>query len=45
MSEEAKENARQVLDNELEGGNAGTGPTVQANEQKNPGNIAGGLKA
>ncbi|KAI4165559.1 MAG: hypothetical protein LQ342_000972 [Letrouitia transgressa] len=45
VSDEAKENARQILDNELQGGDAGTGAVVRDNEQKNPGNVAGGLKA
>ncbi|KIL96486.1 hypothetical protein FAVG1_01230 [Fusarium avenaceum] len=39
-SDEAKENSRQVLENEFNGGD-GAGD----NKEKNPGNVAGGLKA
>ncbi|KAF5651493.1 conidiation 6 (con-6) [Fusarium sp. NRRL 52700] len=38
-SEEAKENSRQVLENEFNVTGAGD------NKEKNPGNVAGGLKA
>ncbi|KAG9503033.1 hypothetical protein J7337_005870 [Fusarium musae] len=41
-SEEAKENSRQVLENEFNGGDV-TG--AENNKEKNPGNVAGGLKA
>ncbi|KAG5752540.1 hypothetical protein H9Q69_004811 [Fusarium xylarioides] len=41
-SEEAKENSRQVLENEFNGGDV-TG--AEDNKEKNPGNVAGGLKA
>ncbi|QGI64363.1 hypothetical protein CEK26_008317 [Fusarium fujikuroi] len=41
-SEEAKENSRQVLKNEFNGGDV-TG--AEENKEKNPGNVAGGLKA
>ncbi|KAL9128260.1 MAG: hypothetical protein Q9217_003022 [Psora testacea] len=44
VSDEAKENARNVLDNEFNGGNVGTG-AMQDPNQKNPSNVAGGLKA
>ncbi|CAJ0539315.1 Ff.00g069910.m01.CDS01 [Fusarium sp. VM40] len=41
-SDEAKENSRQVLENEFSGGDVeGAGD----NKEKNPGNVAGGLKA
>ncbi|KAF4996584.1 hypothetical protein FGRMN_4425 [Fusarium graminum] len=41
-SEEAKENSRQILENELNGGDVeGAGE----NKEKNPGNVTGGLKA
>lgn len=49
VSEEAKENARQVLDTEFDGGNVGEGGTVgttaQKHDSKNPNQVAGGLKA
>ncbi|KAK8048716.1 hypothetical protein PG994_010446 [Apiospora phragmitis] len=38
-SKEAKENSKQVLENEFNGGDA------DDNKQKNPGNVIGGLKA
>ncbi|KAG7414479.1 Conidiation protein 6-domain-containing protein [Fusarium sp. MPI-SDFR-AT-0072] len=41
-SEEAKEHSRQVLENEFNGGEV-TG--AEDNKDKNPGNVAGGLKA
>ena len=42
-SEESKQHSREVLDQELDGGNVpGSG---QSQEGKNPGNVAGGLKA
>ncbi|OAA32950.1 conidiation protein 6 [Moelleriella libera RCEF 2490] len=42
-SEEAKQNSRQVLDNEFNGGDV---PKASDNDgEKNPGNVAGGLKA
>ncbi|KAI8624453.1 conidiation protein 6 [Xylariaceae sp. FL1651] len=41
-SEESKQNSRDILDNEFNGGDvAGAGDNVE----KNPGNVAGGLKA
>ncbi|KAM5352245.1 hypothetical protein ACJ41O_004968 [Fusarium nematophilum] len=41
-SQEAKEHSRQVLENEFNGGNV---PKAEDNKDKNPGNVAGGLKA
>ncbi|PHH85418.1 hypothetical protein CDD83_432 [Cordyceps sp. RAO-2017] len=41
-SAEAKENSKQVLDNEFNGGDV---PKAGDKEDKNPGNVAGGLKA
>ncbi|KAI1401411.1 conidiation protein 6 [Hypoxylon fuscum] len=41
-SQEAKEHSKQVLDNELSGGDV---PKSGDNADKNPGNVAVGLKA
>ena len=41
MSDEAKQHAQEVLDNELSGGNVG----VSDEGGKDPGNVARGLKA
>lgn len=41
-SDEAKEHSKAVLENEFDGGNV---PQAGDNEDKNPGNVAGGLKA
>ncbi|RDA95692.1 hypothetical protein CP533_1115 [Ophiocordyceps camponoti-saundersi (nom. inval.)] len=40
-SEEAKQNSREILDNEFNGGDV----PKSGDENKNPGNVAGGLKA
>jgi hypothetical protein len=42
VSDEAKQHSKEVLDNEFNGGDV---PKSGDNEQKNPGNVAGGLKA
>lgn len=41
-SEESKKNSKAVLENEFNGGDV---PKAGDNEEKNPGNVAGGLKA
>ncbi|MCJ1439652.1 MAG: hypothetical protein MMC23_000132 [Stictis urceolatum] len=41
VSDEAKQHAKEVLDNELSGGDI----SVSDQGEKNPGNVAGGLKA
>ena len=40
-SEESEQHSREVLDNEFNGGDAGQG----SSGEKNPNNVAGGLKA
>jgi len=42
VSDEAKQHSRQVLENEFNGGDV---PKSGDNEDKNPNNVAGGLKA
>ncbi|KAF2497239.1 hypothetical protein BU16DRAFT_508237 [Lophium mytilinum] len=42
-SEESKQHSREVLEQELDGGNVGS--RADADENKNPNNVAGGLKA
>ncbi|KAF2816583.1 conidiation-specific protein 6 [Mytilinidion resinicola] len=42
-SEESKQHSREVLEQDLDGGNVGT--SADRDENKNPNNVAGGLKA
>lgn len=43
-SSEAKEHSKQVLDNDLNGGDVPSASS-KSDDQKNPNNVAGGLKA
>ncbi|KAK6950921.1 conidiation-specific expression protein [Daldinia eschscholtzii] len=44
-SQEAKEHSKQVLENEFNGGDVPKSGSGGDDDNKNPGNVAGGLKA